>query len=35
MPGFDAKTLSDREMAELVAYLRHMADRKIAPPVAK
>lgn len=30
MPAFDAKTLSDRELAELVAYLRHMADRKIA-----
>ena len=35
MPGIDAKTLSDREMAELLAYLRHMADRKVAPPVAK
>jgi mono/diheme cytochrome c family protein len=35
MPGFDAKTLSDRELAELLAYLRHMADRKVAPPVAK
>jgi mono/diheme cytochrome c family protein len=32
MPAFDAKTLSDRELAELVAYLRHMADRKVAPP---
>lgn len=35
MPAFDAKTLSDRELAELLAYLRHMADRKVAPPVAK
>ena len=35
MPAFDAKTLSDRELAELVAYLRHMADRKVAPPVTK
>ena len=35
MPAFDSKTLSDRELAELVAYLRHMADRKVAPPVAK
>jgi len=35
MPGIDAKTLSDRELAELLAYLRHMADRKVAPPVAK
>jgi mono/diheme cytochrome c family protein len=35
MPAFDARTLSDRELAELMAYLRHMADRKVAPPVAK
>jgi cytochrome c1 len=32
MPAFDAKTLSDRELAELLAYLRHMTDRKVAPP---
>lgn len=32
MPAFDNKTLPDRELAELVAYLRHMADRKVAPP---
>ena len=32
MPAFDRKTLPDRELAELVAYLRHMADHKIAPP---
>jgi mono/diheme cytochrome c family protein len=32
MPAFDAKTLPDRDMAELLAYLRHMADRKVAPP---
>jgi mono/diheme cytochrome c family protein len=32
MPAFDAKTLSDRELAELLAYLRHMADRKVAVP---
>jgi mono/diheme cytochrome c family protein len=32
MPAFDTKTLPDREMAELLAYLRHMADRKVAPP---
>jgi len=32
MPAFDSKTLPDRELAELVAYLRHMADRKVAPP---
>jgi mono/diheme cytochrome c family protein len=35
MPAFDSKTLPDRELAELVAYLRHMADRKVLPPVAK
>jgi len=35
MPAFDTKTLSDRELAELLHYLRHMADRKVAPPVAK
>ena len=35
MPAFDSKALSDRELAELVAYLRHMADRKVVPPVAK
>ena len=32
MPAFDVKTLSDHELAELLAYLRHMADRKVAPP---
>jgi mono/diheme cytochrome c family protein len=32
MPPFDAKALPDRELAELVAYLRHMADRKVALP---
>lgn len=32
MPSFDAKTLSDRDLAELLAYLRHMADRKTVPP---
>jgi mono/diheme cytochrome c family protein len=32
MPAFDAKTLPDKEMAELLAYLRHMADRKVTPP---
>ena len=35
MPAFDAKTLPDHELAELLAYLRHMADRKVAPPAAK
>jgi mono/diheme cytochrome c family protein len=32
MPAFDSKTLSDRELGELLAYLRHMADRKVVPP---
>jgi mono/diheme cytochrome c family protein len=31
MPALDRKTLPDRELAELVAYLRHMADHKVAP----
>ena len=35
MPAFDSKQLPDRELAELLAYLRHMADRKVLPPVAK
>jgi mono/diheme cytochrome c family protein len=35
MPAFDSKSLSDQELAELLAYLRHMADRKVVPPVAK
>jgi mono/diheme cytochrome c family protein len=32
MPAFDRKTLPDRELAQLIAYLRHMADHKVAPP---
>jgi mono/diheme cytochrome c family protein len=32
MPAFDSKTLPDRELAELIAYLRHMADHKVTPP---
>ncbi|HSS69475.1 MAG TPA: cytochrome c [Casimicrobiaceae bacterium] len=32
MPAFDTRVLSDRELAELLAYLRHMADRKTVPP---
>lgn len=35
MPAFDSKVLPDRELAELIAYLRHMADRKAVPPLAK
>ena len=32
MPAFDSKSLPDRELAELIAYLRHMADHKVGPP---
>jgi mono/diheme cytochrome c family protein len=32
MPAFEIRTLPDRELAELLAYLRHMADRKVVPP---
>lgn len=32
MPAFDRKTLPDRELAELIAYLRHMTDHKVAQP---
>jgi mono/diheme cytochrome c family protein len=32
MPNFPAETLSDRELTDLLAYLRHMADRKVALP---
>lgn len=35
MPGFDRNVLPDHELEALLAYLRHMADRKVAPPVAK
>jgi len=35
MPKFPATTLSDRELTDLLAYLRHMADRKVALPPAK
>ena len=35
MPAFDRRALPDRELGELVAYLRHMADRKVGPPAAK
>ena len=30
MPKFPAATLSDRELTDLLAYLRHMADRKVS-----
>jgi len=35
MPKFPVTTLSDRELTDLLAYLRHMADRKVALPPAK
>lgn len=35
MPAFDSNALPDHELAALLAYLRHMADRKVALPVAK
>ena len=35
MSGFDHQTLPDRDLAELIAYLRHMAERKVVQPVAK
>ena len=34
MPAFGAKVISDRELTDLTAYLRHMADRK-ASAIAK
>lgn len=35
MPAFDSNALPDHELAALLAYLRHMADRKVTLPVAK
>ena len=35
MPAFEPKLLSDRDLTDLLAYLRHMADRKIAVPAGK
>jgi len=35
MPAFTPGVLSDRELNDLLAYLRYMADRKVAVPVAK
>lgn len=31
MPAFDAKVLSDADLDDLVAYLKHMAGRKVSP----
>lgn len=35
MPGFGSGVLSDRDLTDLLEYLRYMADRKVALPVAK
>lgn len=35
MPGFDTNALPDRDLDDLIAYLRHMAKRKVALPPAK
>jgi mono/diheme cytochrome c family protein len=35
MPKFPTAILSDRELTDLLAYLRHMADRKVALPAIK
>jgi len=35
MPGFSSAVLSDRDLNDLLAYLRNMADRKVPVPVAK
>ena len=35
MPGFNPSVLSDRDLNDLLAYLRHMADRKVPATVAK
>lgn len=32
MPGFSPAVLSDRDLNDLLAYLRHMANRKVAAP---
>ncbi|CAD5109584.1 c-type cytochrome [Zestomonas carbonaria] len=31
MPGFSREALSDRQLGQLLAYLRHMAGRKVEP----
>jgi mono/diheme cytochrome c family protein len=35
MPAFSARIVSDREVTDLMAYLRHMADRRAAASAAK
>jgi mono/diheme cytochrome c family protein len=31
MPAFDPKVLSDADLDDLIAYLKHMAERKVSP----
>ena len=35
MPAFETRLLSNRDLTDLLAYLRHMADRKITIPAGK
>ena len=35
MPAFETKLLSDRDLTDLLAYLRQMADRKVTIPAGK
>jgi mono/diheme cytochrome c family protein len=35
MPAFSTTALTDRDLTDLLAYLRHMADRKVATTVTK
>ncbi len=35
MPAFDVSVISDHEYNDLLAYLRHMTNRKVAAPAAK
>jgi mono/diheme cytochrome c family protein len=35
MPGIDAALMSDRELNDMLAYLRYMANRKVAIPPGK
>jgi mono/diheme cytochrome c family protein len=35
MPAFSTTTLTDRDLTDLLVYLRHMADRKVATTAAK
>jgi mono/diheme cytochrome c family protein len=30
MPAFPSRVISDRELTDLLAYLRHMADRRVS-----